>query len=481
MRLLFASAFLCLTEGLTLTQTSPSLSSGASTSIESKIVEFGDQHSGEGVHDLLSGSGAMKDTSYSRLLQRDSDCQQGNCQEGEDLIPRLRKIALRIFLWSRERNHKFKNTKLLLVMRHAESLANKEFKSLKGALKYTWNFLKGKDWGRRDSPLSWKGIAQCMDASAQLRFVMQLVRQWEKDAESEPVCFEAFLTSPLTRALQTSSLTMHGLDSEYHCPARGNQALNPELRARWIVDPLITEMVHNRTDEGQELSELRRSLYLLLEQQSLLPAVFDFEAVRPEEKWWQPYTAQQLQKLLAGDLSNDSDVSHNASGEPADLDLADALDSPAAAPQAEGATEDLVVVGDAVAGLPSAAEESVKETLLQIESALRSSSDASARRVEEDSDASPTVTEEIKVLQLRGKLLLKTLCGAKNTRTFFAVTHSFFLMSILGLPKFSNAQFKVYALFCDGVPRLEKIDVDDSKSLKLPTWIPLPKFLRGKI
>ncbi|KAL8455741.1 hypothetical protein Emag_000315 [Eimeria magna] len=484
MRLLFVAGFLCLSEGLTLSKMHSPMTYGAAHSIESKVVDFedGEGSFGEGTGNLLTGAAAMKDASYSRLVQRDSQCQHGKCQEGEELIPRLRKIATRIHRWHKERKTTFKKAKLVVLMRHAESLANRETKTLKGAMKYTWNYIRGTEWGKRDSPLSWKGVQQCMDASAQLRFIMDLIRQWEKEGGLEPFCVESFVSSPLRRALQTAALTMNGIDAEYHCPAPGEgQASDPQQRPTWLVDPLVSENVNNRSDEGQEVSELQRSLYLLLEEQSLLPAVFDLETVPAGEKWWLPYTVKQLQQLLSGANSQASDVSTTGSDEPRDFDLTDALeDSPAAPPQASESTDNLVVVGDAVPMPPSTAEKSVKETLLQMEKVLQRSSDPAARRADQDSDSSPTVTEDLKVMQARGKVLLKMMCEAKDASTFFVVTHSYFLMGILGLPKFKNAQFKAYALFCDGTPRLEKIDVEDSKPQKLPVWVPLPKFLRGK-
>ncbi|KAL8430943.1 hypothetical protein ACSSS7_005619 [Eimeria intestinalis] len=478
MRLLFVVTIICFSEGLTLSQANTSMSLSGAHKIESKVVEFedGGRGFGEGV-DLLSGAGTMKDTSYSRLVQRDSQCQHGKCQEGEDLIPRLRRIAARVHRWQNERNTTYKNAKLVFLMRHAESLANREAKTLKGAMKYTWSYLRGTEWGKRDSPLSWRGILQSLDASAQLRFVLDLIREGEKEKGFEPFCIDAFISSPLRRALQTASISMNGIDKEYHCRPSGDQASNPELRSTWLVDPLVNEVVHDRSDEGQELFELQRSLYLLLEEQSLLPAVYDFEAVPAGEKWWLPYTASQLEALLADDKSQDSDVSTTSSDGPRDLDLADALPPP---PAAE-ATEDVLIVGDAVAGPPSAAEKSVKEALLRLERRLHSSTQSSVRRVnEDDDDDKPTVVEELKIVQLRGKILLQMLCDAKDASTFFIVTHSYFIMGLIGLPKYKNAQFKPYALFCDGTrPRLEKIEVEDSKSHKLPSWLPLPKFLRG--
>ncbi|OEH79019.1 hypothetical protein cyc_05330 [Cyclospora cayetanensis] len=312
-----------------------------------------------------------------------------------------------------------------------------------------------RDWGECDVQLSPEGQAQCKRANEKLKALLAAVRDLEEDEKNEgisisrPFCIDAFLVSPLVRALQTAANSFHEIDSSWHCSSTNLASARQKTSVTWIVDSILREKLSTMGDVGTERCSLLSRLADLHKQGKLQSSTFDFGLVPESEKWWVPDTAEQIRALVEncsypkGSGSSWSDTQSTSASE-----------------TGQDAGDAVFIVGSASKHPLSVAESSIKKTFELAERPARDP-DAARRRMmewEERSARLPfyqTVPQESNdLLQLRGTLLLSILCRAELVDTAFIVTHSLFLKALTGTKKFANAEIRAFTLVCDKKPRL---------------------------
>ncbi|XP_026190046.1 uncharacterized protein LOC34621702 [Cyclospora cayetanensis] len=363
-------------------------------------------------------------------------------------------LARKVHHWNSQRHRKpGSKTKLIFAMRHAESEFNVWRRE--SFMKLRFRDMLKRDWGECDVQLSPEGQAQCKRANEKLKALLAAVRDLEEDEKNEgisisrPFCIDAFLVSPLVRALQTAANSFHEIDSSWHCSSTNLASARQKRSVTWIVDSILREKLSTMGDVGTERCSLLSRLADLHKQGKLQSSTFDFGLVPESEKWWVPDTAEQIRALVEncsypkGSGSSWSDTQSTSASE-----------------TGQDAGDAVFIVGSASKHPLSVAESSIKKTFELAERPARDP-DAARRRMmewEERSARLPfyqTVPEESNdLLQLRGTLLLSILCRAELVDTAFIVTHSLFLKALTGTKKFANAEIRAFTLVCDKNPRL---------------------------
>ncbi|CDI83468.1 hypothetical protein, conserved [Eimeria acervulina] len=321
------------------------------------------------------------------------------------------------------------------------------------------------------------------------------VAEQETAAVTNSFCFDAFLVSPLTRALQTASLSFHDVGSALKCPEVITEQPQPQQQhhhrehrhhqVTWLVEPLLREKFSNMTDSGTEAAELRQLLKLLCGRHEMFPALFNFALIPDGQKWWLPYlkkTLSTLQKqlrrrlrkqLLKGDAPAEEEEEGN--GDDSDtlklVDYTGLSDSDSGesviyeAPITKAAEErpaeekHVFAVGGAVGGPPSPAEKSVLRTLQWAGKRLQSPKAFKLRQKLWDDDAAVAAaegrasSETWRHVEEREQLLLLLLCSTKAS-TFVFVSHSDFLRGLDKLDRLGNAQLRPLLLHCSPKPKV---------------------------
>ena len=316
-----------------------------------------------------------------------------------------------------------------------------------------------RDWGETDVLLSPKGHEQCQRAHHMLTSLLVAIRNLEKqertrgEDRTRPFCVDAFLVSPLTRALQTAANTMHGIDRHWHCaPSEGTEGSIGASRRKnptWLVDSLLREKMSTRGDVGTETHTLRERLLDLHSKGKLQSSTFDFGLLPERSKWWVPHTADQLEAMVERfSASNTCDSCWSDTA------------STTASETEEQAVDTLLRLGSSPRHPLSAAENSIKNTFDLAESPAHEPHAVYRRMAVWKARNSKlpiyqTVpSESNQLLHLRAKLLLSILCRAEGADTMFIVTHSLFLKVLTGTEKFANAEIRAFLLVCDGTPKL---------------------------
>lgn len=403
---------------------------------------------------------------------------------------RVRAFAEKVHKWNQGRHRHLHNTKLIIAMRHSESTYNvwrrESFTRLRFSGKakicfLAWSFffvffspylifcpnfsyvsdMLKRDWGEKDVPLSEEGLEQCKRANRMLSLFLSTVRNMEEESRlrgeevEQPFCVDAFLVSPLTRALQTAANSMVGVGAKLHCGpnrhmpiVRQPKSIEEQGFIIWIVMDLLREKISTMGDIGLLKPDLTRRLIELRDQGQLEPSNFDF-ALLPDDFWWVPHTEDQLKKLV----SNFIEASACSSC------WSDAL-STVASESEEKAQEAPLHLGSFGKHSLSAGEVALKDAVDVAQWPAREASAVLSRMAEWDRRNSnlpvyQTVPEETRSqLQLRAELLLRIFCQVEGVNTFFMVTHSLFLKVLTNTSKLGNAEFRAYMLECNSTPKL---------------------------
>lgn len=317
-----------------------------------------------------------------------------------------------------------------------------------------------------DPILTSKGLKQCRRAASWLLEAIQDLRELEKSRAPDvsPFCIDAFLVSPLTRTLQTASVTMHQLDAGLKCP-EPNEIYHPEKRVRWIVENFMREKLSNRTDLNLKLPALFSRLLALYDRGMLLPSVFDFTAMPLSETGFSPFTAEQLEGVLmnmnvepSSEANAPTDLDKDEGQAEDDNDSGETSSTLRGASTAADAKNDgtiLTTPGVHISKL-SAPETSVRSLSLRVKAPLYGEEGIRRRYLQTDGPNAFKV-ERLRDMKTRGKLFLALLCEAEGARTFFAVTHSLFLKVLTKTKMFKNAEIRAFVLYCEVEPRLEKL------------------------
>ncbi|XP_026190047.1 uncharacterized protein LOC113146555 [Cyclospora cayetanensis] len=145
-----------------------------------------------------------------------------------------------------------------------------------------------------DPLLSPKGRKQCLEAGADLMFLLEKFSGMEsQSAGVRPFCTDVLLVFPLKRTLQKASQSVFQVGSKLACSLSQDEA-KPKTRVNWIVDTLIREKLTNLTDTGTEATTLLSHLSELHRDITIFPLVFDIQAIPQGKKCWMPHNANTL-------------------------------------------------------------------------------------------------------------------------------------------------------------------------------------------
>ncbi|KAL8271914.1 hypothetical protein Esti_004038 [Eimeria stiedai] len=377
----------------------------------------------------------------------------------------MAELARKLHSWNLQNQRQPVKTKLVIAMRHAESKFNvwrrESFTKLK------LRDLMRRDWGEVDVPLSPAGREQCKRANSKLAFLVATLRKLEEEAQRNeahasflrPLNIDAFLSSPLTRSLNTAANAMYGIN--WKCPPPDisskeemeQQACSDSeeaaMGAVWLVDSLLREKISTMGDIGLKRSALRRRLVELYAEGELKPSAFDVGLLPDHDEWWVPHTSEQLEALLK--ISKESPSCPNCWSDTVSTTASDTC---------EGMDNGSLCIGNASRRQLSPAEAAVRSAFGAAERPSREPSAVDRRMAQWHATNNKLAifqtvpTEDKHLLRLRAQLLLSILCSAKEANTFFLVTHSLFLRALTNDSKFENAEIRAYTLSCADPPTL---------------------------
>ncbi|KEP61061.1 UNVERIFIED_CONTAM: phosphoglycerate mutase family protein [Hammondia hammondi] len=372
--------------------------------------------------------------------------------------------------WLEENEEDIKRGKkrLLILMRHAESEFNKwrrdSFRQLRvrDMLRYDPNM--------PDVCLTDRGLQQCENAA---RFYAQV------RAELPSLQVDAYLVSPLSRAIQTALHT-------FSCPVVSRdpnqrpfvgplEGDSPPLRReskhaheKWLLLPLLRERTDTTGDTGQRAEALRSHLESLKANGKLplhcsVDKDLDWSLMNPLSEWWLQFAdwelanieevlsspwyeprEEQHRRLTADDHAQDmlrhsgsSQGSASAAGAQKPAQLRDQLES-------EGGQAPLEAEPETVRGKLQMA---LKDYSTHMQDMVRQQ--FWARRLQASWRFRKVPLESERAVQARMLLVLRAICSVKDARVVVIVGHSIAFRMLTRTAKMGNAAIVPFALDCE--------------------------------
>lgn len=272
-----------------------------------------------------------------------------------------------------------------------------------------------------DVCLTSKGLKQCKGAFEYYSAVRSAIPSFHIDA---------YLVSPLSRAVQTALNT-------FGCPVSGELASHSpgqhgqgNLPDRWILAPMLTERTDTTGDVGRDAKSLLEFLETKrrageIPTECIPENVLDWTLLRPVNKWWLQLADEELaaaEKVLAGPwlpaVCEPDQQTAGVSNDEGD----------------QGCVRNQVL--RAITSTFNFADEAAREEAWK----RRLQGSYRYRRV-------PLETDEC--VLARAGLLLKALCAVKDARVVLMVGHSIFFRTLTSTPKMANAEILPYELDCE--------------------------------
>ncbi|ESS30206.1 phosphoglycerate mutase family protein [Toxoplasma gondii GAB2-2007-GAL-DOM2] len=372
--------------------------------------------------------------------------------------------------WLKENEEDIKRgeKRLLILMRHAESEFNEwrrdSFRRLRfrDMLRYDPNM--------PDVCLTDRGLQQCENAA---RFYAQV------RAELPSLHVDAYLVSPLSRAIQTALYT-------FSCPVASHdpnqrpfagpfEGDSPPLRRgsqraheKWLLLPLLRERTDTTGDTGRRAEALRSHLESLkakgrLPLQCNVDRDLDWSLMNPLNEWWLQFADWELEnaeKLLSSRWYEPHEEQHrrltvddhaqetlrassssqglaSAAGEENTAQLRDQLESEGR--QAPLETEPETVrdkLQMALKDYSTHMQDMVRQQFWE----QRLQASWRFRRVPLESE---------RAVQARMRLVLRAICSVKDARVVVIVGHSIAFRMLTRTAKMGNAAIVPFALDCE--------------------------------
>lgn len=263
-------------------------------------------------------------------------------------------------------------------------------------------------------------------------------------------CIDAFVSSPLTAAIQTASKATAIVGKDIACKDP-HYSETTRTRVTWLLSPLVRERVEGLADVGTELQELLKRLTRFFETVQLERTVVDTGAMAPEQPWWYTNTETQLRDALERTRELFSDTPSSESGEAAAAGVTAEPHEGDAGLAAGSSASSVVAIGYPDILPPSKGSKALKTALDVAEALLLSSVDSGM-----STEMPPRESEEEALL--RGKILLQSLCKAEQLSTALITTHERFLKVLSRHSTVGSATIKVAMLTCGPVPTLHFLE-----------------------
>lgn len=291
-----------------------------------------------------------------------------------------------------------------------------------------------------------------MDLNGELLALFQDVQKCEKRKRGtghSSFCVDAFVSSPLTAAIQTASKATAIVGKDIACKDPHHNE-TPRTRATWLLSPLAREQVESLADVGTELEELLRRLTHFFETVQLERTVVDTGVMAPGQPWWYTNTEAQLRDALERIRALSSDTPSSQFGEAAAGVTAGPQEGESGLAAGYSASS-VVPIGFPDILPPSKGSKALKTALDSAEALLLSSVDSGT-----SADIPPRESQE--AVLLRGKMLLQSLCNAEPLSTALITTHARFLDGLSRYSTVDSATIKVAILSCIAEPTLQFLE-----------------------
>ena len=279
-----------------------------------------------------------------------------------------------------------------------------------------------------DVPLTAEGEAKAKRVDVKFYHLIHQIHQCEMEALKRPqpsFCLDAFVSSPLTSALQTASYATAASGKWFLCKGP-KESVTKETRVTWQADPMLREEMRTAENAGTEVGALQTKLVDLNAKGNLPSTAVDFTLVSPQDAWWLPYAADDLRAILkqgGAAAVRTSTTSSTSTG------------------SGSSSGSNPFTVGDADPWPVTIGGKSLRDTSQRIQEPLQ------GRPI--PPPQTPLPREPAEVLKLRKDVLLFTLCKAQNFFSGALVTHPRMMKELLGVSKVKPGEIGGAVLTCE--------------------------------